>query len=361
MREPPDDRQDDDNESDNDNAQGAASELDERLAAAWEKLEEGDLAEARRQGQALEKDLPEAPEVPLLLAACAMAEGDAPATLDWLGRASRLDPEWAEPEMRMAEILAAEGDLEPALAHATSAEEKAEEEFELLEAIAIKAGLELELERGKAAQQTLAVLPGPEAVNGDPDLLCELAHLFMGADEVRTGRAWFERAIALEPKHADAWHGLGLAAEMVGEEEAKRRAWLETLKLDAADDANLPELLSEGQVAEVAEAALGELPPKARGLLDHIPILIADRPAHNDVATGLDPRLLGLFAGTAYPEVSALGASPQLTQILLFRRNLERVAEDEEELREEIRTTLLHETGHFFGMSEDDLHEVGLG
>ena len=56
-----------------------------------------------------------------------------------------------------------------------------------------------------------------------------------------------------------------------------------------------------------------------------------------------------------------LGATPQLTQILLFRRNLERVAQDEEELREEIRTTLLHETGHFFGMSEKDLDEVGLG
>ena len=92
-----------------------------------------------------------------------------------------------------------------------------------------------------------------------------------------------------------------------------------------------------------------------------MPILITDRPDRSDVATGLDPRLLGLFAGTAYPEVSSLGGTPQLTQILLFRRNLERVAFDEEELRAEIRTTLLHETGHFFGLSEDDLHEIGLG
>ena len=349
----------DDNDNDNDNDRN--EELEQRLAAAWEKLEEGEIEEARRLGRALEQEVPEAPEIPLLLAACAMAEGDAPATLDCLGRASSLDPQWAEPDMRMAEILAAEGELERALEHATSAEEKAEEESELLEAIAIKAGLELELERNKAARKTLGVLPPPGAVTGDPDLLCELAHLFVGADDPRTGRGWFERAIALDKDNADAWHGLGLAAEVAGDEEGKRRAWLETLKLDAADDAELPELLSEGQVAEVAEAALGELPPKARRLLTHIPILIADRPAQNDVATGLDPRLLGLFAGTAYPEVSALGASPQLTQILLFRRNLERVVEDEEELRDEIRTTLLHETGHFFGMSEDDLHEVGLG
>jgi predicted Zn-dependent protease with MMP-like domain len=49
-----------------------------------------------------------------------------------------------------------------------------------------------------------------------------------------------------------------------------------------------------------------------------------------------------------------------LTQILLFRKNLERMAIDPEDLREQIRITLLHETGHFFGMSEDDLADVGL-
>ena len=137
----------------------------------------------------------------------------------------------------------------------------------------------------------------------------------------------------------------------------------ETLKLDAADDAELPESLSEAADGRGGRGGAGRAAPRARRLLANVPILIADRPARNDVATGLDPRLLGLFAGTAYPEVSALGGTPQLTQILLFRRNLERVAEDEEELRDEIRTTLLHETGHFFGMSEDDLRRgrPGLG
>jgi predicted Zn-dependent protease with MMP-like domain len=55
-----------------------------------------------------------------------------------------------------------------------------------------------------------------------------------------------------------------------------------------------------------------------------------------------------------------VGGAPQLTQILLFRKNLERMAIDPEDLCEQIRITLLHETGHFFGMSEDDLADVGL-
>ena len=88
--------------------------------------------------------------------------------------------------------------------------------------------------------------------------------------------------------------------------------------------------------------------------------MIADLPAEADVDAGLDPRMLGLFSGTPYPETSNMGGQPGLTQILLFRRNLERAAASEDELRDEIRTTLLHETGHFFGMDEADLEGVGL-
>jgi predicted Zn-dependent protease with MMP-like domain len=89
--------------------------------------------------------------------------------------------------------------------------------------------------------------------------------------------------------------------------------------------------------------------------------LIAELPAEADVEAGLDPRALGLFSGTAYPEQSHLGGQPGLTQIVLFRRNLERVGGDDEELREEVRITMLHETGHFFGMDDAELDGAGLG
>ena len=96
-------------------------------------------------------------------------------------------------------------------------------------------------------------------------------------------------------------------------------------------------------------------------MLRDVPIVVAEEPAEADVDAGVDPRSLGLFSGTAMPDASHLGGQPGLTQILLFRRNLERMAASDDELREEIRTTLLHETGHFFGMDEEALGEVGLG
>jgi predicted Zn-dependent protease with MMP-like domain/Tfp pilus assembly protein PilF len=336
-------------------------DLEEQIARAWQKLEQGDVAEARRLGVLLRTRAPEAPEVPLLLSAVALEEGDDAASLAELERAAQLDPEWAEPELRAAELLADQGELEQALRRAARAQALAEEEDELLDAVAVKASLELELDRVAAARKTLSSLPAAAASNAPGDLGRELGQLSLAVGDGAAARTWFQRAIAIDRDDADAWHGLGLAAEAMGDEASKRRAWLETLALDARAEGDDPERLSEAEVAEVAEAALGELPARARRLLADVPILIADRPARNDVASGLDPRLLGLFTGTAYPENSALGSAPQLTQILLFRSNLEHVAKDEDELRAEIRTTLLHETGHFFGMSEADLDEVGLG
>ena len=157
----------------------------------------------------------------------------------------------------------------------------------------------------------------------------------------------------------EAWYGLGLCAEGRDDEKAKRDAWLRVLSLDTA--APLHEAhLSEQEMADVAEQALKELPERVRRLIENVPILIVDLPARDEVEQGMDPRLLGLFAGSAYSDASVMGGPPQLTQILLFRKNLERMTIDADDLREQIRITLLHETGHFFGMSEADLAAVGL-
>jgi predicted Zn-dependent protease with MMP-like domain len=142
-----------------------------------------------------------------------------------------------------------------------------------------------------------------------------------------------------------------------------RQAWKRTWALDAAPgaEADVPRRLGDPEIEAIAEEALEELPARARELLEGVPMVVAELPAETDVEAGIDPRALGLFSGTAYPDQSNLGGQPGLTQILLFRRNLERVAGDEDELREEVRATLLHETGHFFGMDDADLEDAGLG
>jgi predicted Zn-dependent protease with MMP-like domain len=351
------------NDGEKDEAAGEGG--DPRIEAAWQALESGDVAAARRQAEVLDA---ESPETLLLLGACCREEEDDAQAIAILKRAAAADPDWATPELWLGEILA--GDPEStaeALRHAARALDLTDDESEFLSAVALKAGLETEMGETEEAKRTLAELPPPEVRLEDLDLALEIADLQLALGDAVAARDRLRLLCEASPTMADAWYALGCAAEQLEDETEMRAAWRRTWSLDAAPhaadgaDAGGADRLSEGEVAEVAEAALEELPARARGLLEGIPIVIAELPAEADVATGLDPRVLGLFSGTAHGDgATALGGQPGLTQIVLFRRNLERAARDEAELREEIRTTLLHETGHFFGLDDAALEEMGL-
>jgi predicted Zn-dependent protease with MMP-like domain len=118
-----------------------------------------------------------------------------------------------------------------------------------------------------------------------------------------------------------------------------------------------PFSLSDERMEALVEEVLGELPERARELLANVPIVVEPRPTRALVQEGMDPRLLGLFSG---PDVNEGRDAPTLQQITLYARNLERASASLEDLEEEIRLTLLHETGHFFGLDEEALRDLDL-
>ena len=98
-------------------------------------------------------------------------------------------------------------------------------------------------------------------------------------------------------------------------------------------------------------AALDSLPPRIAVALDNVAVVVADE--HPD-----DPDLYGLYEGVPLPERGDMaGALPDT--ITIFRRPLEEDFDDPRELEEEIRITVLHELGHYFGLDEDRLAELG--
>lgn len=330
------------------------------IEKGWRELEGGNGLAARREAERALRDDPEHPDALVLLAACHREAGELDTALGLLARAAQAAPEWSEPEQCAAEILAHELErTDEALAHVRLALDRAEEEGEFLDAVLLKASLEIQLGKTRAAQDTLAELPAAHEVPLAPEVGLDIGYLFLEAGQPDEAARRFGVLAEQDPSDAEAYYGLGLCAEEREDEAAKREAWLRTLALDEKAPLQKPHM-SEGDMAEVAEQALHELPAAARKLIENVPILIVDLPARDEVEHGLDPRLLGLFAGSAYGEGSSVGGAPQLTQILLFRKNLERMAIDSEDLREQIRITLLHETGHFFGMDEEDLADVGL-
>jgi len=111
--------------------------------------------------------------------------------------------------------------------------------------------------------------------------------------------------------------------------------------------------------AEV-ERTIRSLPPALRGKAERLPITYAPRPNPALEEDGIEPDTLGLFVGGALAD-SAEGAVSMPPQILLFLENLWEAANGcPTGYRLEIRTTLLHELGHYLGLDESDLEARGL-
>jgi len=105
-------------------------------------------------------------------------------------------------------------------------------------------------------------------------------------------------------------------------------------------------------------ATLNGLPEPLREQARKLPVTFDRRPNAGLQADGIEVDTLGLFTGAEFAD-SHGEVLP--SQIILFLGNLwDYAAWDEEVYCGEVRTTFLHELGHFFGLGEDDLAERGL-
>ena len=98
-------------------------------------------------------------------------------------------------------------------------------------------------------------------------------------------------------------------------------------------------------------AALDTLPAEIVAALRNVAVVVEDE--HPE-----DPDLFGLYEGVPLPERGdQAGALPD--KITIFRLPLEEEFPDPRELEREIRITVLHELGHYFGLDEERLEELG--
>ena len=110
-------------------------------------------------------------------------------------------------------------------------------------------------------------------------------------------------------------------------------------------------------LAEV-EKTLAALPKPLREHAEKLPVIFERQPNAELQADGIESDTLGLFTGAEFVEENDVSLPPQ---IILYLQNIWDVAEtDEKRFREEVRTTFLHELGHYLGMDENDLIERGL-
>jgi predicted Zn-dependent protease with MMP-like domain len=117
--------------------------------------------------------------------------------------------------------------------------------------------------------------------------------------------------------------------------------------------------VSRARFEELVADALDEVPDELAVEMENVAVVVEDWPSRTQRA-GRGGTLLGLYEGvplTARSPVTYAGVMPD--KITIFRGPLCARARDDADLAAQVRVTVLHEVGHYFGLDDDRLHELG--
>jgi predicted Zn-dependent protease with MMP-like domain len=111
---------------------------------------------------------------------------------------------------------------------------------------------------------------------------------------------------------------------------------------------------------KLVEEALDSLPQEFRSRIRNVAVLVEDVPSNQPPALPGQPRqlLLGIFHGVPTTKKSVFGLPTGPDHIVLYQKNIEAICSSEAAVREQIRLTVIHELGHYFGMDEEQLKDV---
>jgi predicted Zn-dependent protease with MMP-like domain len=114
--------------------------------------------------------------------------------------------------------------------------------------------------------------------------------------------------------------------------------------------------VSAREFESLVEEALEEIPDRFKELLDNVVVLVEEEPEEDDLdATDEDSELLGIFRGSPLSERSLSAVAELPCQVAIFRGPILRVCGSREEAIEEIRDTVVHELGHYFGLEDEEM------
>ena len=113
---------------------------------------------------------------------------------------------------------------------------------------------------------------------------------------------------------------------------------------------------------ELISDAIRELPEEFREKLKNVAILVEDYPSKElleQMEVAPDDTLFGLYEGVPLTERGFFAEPLYPDRILIFQRAIEDECDSLDEVKAELKTTLVHEVAHFFGMDDDYLEEIG--
>ena len=122
--------------------------------------------------------------------------------------------------------------------------------------------------------------------------------------------------------------------------------------------------VGKDEFERLVATALADVPEPFARILEEVAVEVRDRPSPGQLKRTRMRRgdlLLGLYQGRPITERSVMDSGTMPDVIYVFQDSIEQVCRNEQELIEQVRTTVLHEIGHHFGLDEEDLDELGYG
>ena len=119
--------------------------------------------------------------------------------------------------------------------------------------------------------------------------------------------------------------------------------------------------ISRAHFTALVEEALREIPKRFRTAMNNVAVVVEDDPPP-DVLEELEVEpgdtLFGLYQGTPLPERSWSHGNTLPDRISIYQQPIDEACADEDEIRDCVAETVIHEFGHYFGMSEEEIEEI---
>ncbi len=119
--------------------------------------------------------------------------------------------------------------------------------------------------------------------------------------------------------------------------------------------------MTREQFTALVEEALREIPRRFRKAMRNVAVVVEDEPPQeilDDMEIEEGDTLYGLYQGTPLPQRGWGYGNNLPDRISIYQRPIEESCEDEDEIRDCIAETVIHEFGHYFGLSEEEIEEI---
>ena len=119
--------------------------------------------------------------------------------------------------------------------------------------------------------------------------------------------------------------------------------------------------MTRERFTQLVEEALAEIPRRFRREMKNVAVVVEDEPSAellDEMEIEPDDTLFGLYQGTPLPERGWSFGNALPDRISIYQIPIEEACADDEEIRDCIAETVIHEFGHYFGMSEEEIEEI---